>query len=366
MLGKKGEIMKFIHCADLHLESRIDSLPLAQAQVRREEIISSFERLVDYATKTGVKAIIISGDMFDTKKVTLRTKNRINHIIAKNNSVDFLYLAGNHDEQTYFFDEQQKPVNFHFFGDDWTSFRYGNVNIVGAILQPSNVDVLPEKLVLSDEDINVVVLHGQIAGYVSREKAQIISLPRYKDKNIDYMALGHIHSFSEGKLDNRGTYAYSGCLDARGFDETGEKGFVLIETEKNSLNYNFVAFSSRKFYEIKVDVTEFDDYFTLRDAVNEALKQNCDSSSLIKLVLEGERSIDFDINVDGLTKYFLNSFFYCKVIDKTSLKINEIDYQLDKTVRGEFMREVLAQNISDELKTEILTCGLRALKGEDL
>ena len=49
----------------------------------------------------------------------------------------------------------------------------------------------------------------------------------------DYLALGHIHYNVVEPLDSRGVYAYSGCLEGRGFDETGEKGFVLIEVENN-------------------------------------------------------------------------------------------------------------------------------------
>ena len=46
--------MKFIHCADLHLNSRIDTLPTEKAKIRREEILRSFEKLCEYAKVKGV------------------------------------------------------------------------------------------------------------------------------------------------------------------------------------------------------------------------------------------------------------------------------------------------------------------------
>ena len=59
----------------------------------------------------------------------------------------------------------------------------------------------------------------------------------FKDLNIDYLALGHIHSYKCHKLDKRGVYCYSGCLEGRGFDECGDKGFVLLETEEDRLEW---------------------------------------------------------------------------------------------------------------------------------
>ena len=69
--------MKFIHCADLHLDSKIDTIPAQKSKIRREEIVNSFERLCDYATENAVTAVIIAGDMFDTERVTSKTKARV-------------------------------------------------------------------------------------------------------------------------------------------------------------------------------------------------------------------------------------------------------------------------------------------------
>ena len=74
-------------------------------------------------------------------------------------------------------------------------------------------------------------MHGQESDTDAKDKAEIINLKQLKNKNIDYLALGHIHTYKQSKLDNRGTYCYSGCLEGRGFDECGEKGFVLLNIE---------------------------------------------------------------------------------------------------------------------------------------
>ena len=98
----------------------------------------------------------------------------------------------------------------------------------------------------NSNNFNIVVLHGQEANYSDKkDKAEIINLKELKNKNIDYLALGHIHKYKLEKLDNRGIYCYSGCLEGRGFDECGDKGFVLLEIEENKINTKFIKNSIR-------------------------------------------------------------------------------------------------------------------------
>ena len=84
--------MKVIHTADLHLDSKIERIPLEKSKILREEILASFERLCDYASSNGVSVVIIAGDMFDTNKVSNKTILRVLNAINKAEKVDFLYL----------------------------------------------------------------------------------------------------------------------------------------------------------------------------------------------------------------------------------------------------------------------------------
>ena len=72
--------MKIIHCADLHLDSKIDTIPTDKARVRRDEILRTFEKLCAYAVKNDVSAVIIAGDMFDTSRVSIKTRSRMSII----------------------------------------------------------------------------------------------------------------------------------------------------------------------------------------------------------------------------------------------------------------------------------------------
>ena len=100
-------------------------------------------------------------------------------------------------------------------------------------------------------------MHGQLAGYRNKDKAEIISLDDLKNKNIDYLALGHVHGFHMDKMDSRGIYCYPGCLEGRGFDECEQKGFVVLDIDDDTLktNVNFVPMGYRTCYTVLVDVT---------------------------------------------------------------------------------------------------------------
>ena len=76
--------MKFIHCADIHLDSKMETnLSSQKAKERKKEILNTFERMVAYAVENNVKGIIIAGDMFDTARITNLTKTRVLNTITK-------------------------------------------------------------------------------------------------------------------------------------------------------------------------------------------------------------------------------------------------------------------------------------------
>ena len=354
--------MKIIHCSDLHIDSVMEGFPPEKSSIRREEIIATFERLIDYANTNDINAIIIAGDMFDKSKVSQKTVKRVVRSI-ENCTCDILYVVGNHDEENVF-SSVNMPNNFKVFGKTWTHYLYGNVDICGAELS-NNADFLYGTLSLDYSKINIVVMHGQVIGYKSNDNAETISIPNLKDKNIDYLALGHIHYYSENKLDNRGTYAYSGCFEGRGFDECGQKGFVLLETTDSGITKSFVPFAKRTLECVEIDVSYEKDWLTTEKDILDGLVKEYSKDCLLKIVLNGERSTDFEIDINHFVSQLNLHFFFAKVYDKTSVKIEQ-NVINDKSIKGEFIRLVTASDLNEEDKNRIINIGLNAIKGEDL
>ena len=220
--------MKFIHTADLHLDSKMESnLNTEKAMLRRTELLDTFERMVSYAAENNVRAILIAGDLFDKLHIRKTAKKRVLEQIASNPEIDFLYLQGNHDKTDFLAELEILPENLKTFSEDeWVSYEYGDVVISGRELTKDNSKTIATNLILDQARTNIVMLHGQESNYEGPDHTEIINLSEFKNKNIDYMALGHIHSYKKERLDDRGEYCYSGCLEGRGFDECGDKGFV--------------------------------------------------------------------------------------------------------------------------------------------
>ncbi len=356
--------MKIIHTADLHLDSAMKTnLSKEKAKKRKNEILHNFEKMVNYAKENGVKVFLIAGDLFDTKTVTVKTKDIIRRSIEENPEIDFLYLKGNHDTEVLLF-EDESPANFKTFTDSWTSYEYGDAVITGAHLSGKNA--LYDSLILDKNKLNIVTLHGQEQKYVGKDKTEVINLPLLKDKYIDYLALGHIHSYKEGQIDPRGIWVYSGCPDGRGYDECGEKGFVLLNIENGKLFHEFVPFGSRAIEEVIINIENCETTSDVDRLVGKKLSE-ISSEALVKVVLTGKISVECRYDLSYIEDKYKNSFFAFKIEDdEVGIKFNLEDYMYDASLKGEFIRTVMAENYNEEDKRQIIDLGIKALSGEEL
>ena len=268
--------MKIIHCSDLHLDSKMETnLDKERARERKNEILLTFERMVQYAKENNVKIIIIAGDLFDKKAVTVKAKKTVKNAIISNPEIDFVYLKGNHDEAGFIDEDEELPSNLKTFNkNNWQTYEYGNITISGIEFGDTQNYEIYNSLFLEKNKLNIVVMHGQESETNIKDKAEIINLKELKNKNIDYLALGHIHSYKKEKLDNRGVYWYSGCLEGRGFDECGEKGFVVLNIEDKKINTEFIPFSYRTLYEVHVDFIGNKETREIEKCIEEKLKDN--------------------------------------------------------------------------------------------
>ena len=123
--------MKLIHCADIHLDSPMETnLSADKARERKLEIRSTFANMVRVAAEEGVEAILIAGDLFDGARVTKSTENYVLDLIASHPMIDFYYLSGNHDKGSALTASAQLPANLYTFGAtlDNTSYRVAVVH----------------------------------------------------------------------------------------------------------------------------------------------------------------------------------------------------------------------------------------------
>jgi DNA repair exonuclease SbcCD nuclease subunit len=359
--------MKIIHCADIHLDSRMNGLERDKARKRNMELLNGFERMVQYGAGQGVGAILISGDLFDTGRVSATTRNAVKNCIQSNAGINFYYLRGNHDNGDCLGTLEDKPANLHFFGNEWTTYteEEGRITITGMELDGDNSGASGVSLVLGAECFNIVMLHGQEYAGMSGDRADAIPLKELKNKGIDYLALGHVHAYKHEKLDARGSYCYPGCLEGRGFDEAGEHGFALldIDTASGKYTHEFVPWASRNVYVLEVDVSGCLASHEMAARLVECLeKAGCRDRDIVKAELVGELDVECEKDIDYITTVLMQHCYHGKVSDRTTLGMDERDYMLDQSLKGEFVRQVMGDDtIPDEDKPVIVRCGLQAL-----
>ena len=364
--------MRIIHCADLHLDSKMTSnLDGAKAKERKTELLGTFTRMVNYAKIHDVAAILIAGDMFDTSSISALTRNTVRETIIRNSNIDFYYLKGNHDRDSFLSSLDEIPENLKLFTNKWTSYPLnddGSVILTATELDADNSVTCFNSLVLNPEAINIVMLHGQETEGITKDKAEIVPIRELKNKNIDYLALGHIHSYKEERLDGRGVYCYPGCLEGRGFDETGEHGFVLLNIDEKAgkIERTFVPFATRRLYEEQVDVSGCLSTGDMIDKITESLSDiDATSSDMLKIVLTGEVDVEAEKDTDYILKNFCDNYYYLKVYDKTTLRVDYTEYALDASLKGEYVRMIQeAEDIPEADKPEVIKMGLMALAKE--
>lgn len=352
--------MKIIHCADIHLGSKMESkIPAQRVEERKRELRNTFLRMVQYAKEKGVSVILLSGDVFDTERPLKKDKDFFYSVVESNPEIDFLYLKGNHDSGEAY--GRSDIPNLKLFGREWSYYTYGNVVIAGLELDGSNEEIRYQSLSLNKDNLNIVMLHGQI-GVGGGENT--VQLKRLAEKNIDYLALGHYHSFTEGKLDGRGSFAYSGCLEGRGFDETGEKGFVLL-TADDRMQSQFVPFAERTIHSVQLDVTGFDSVYAVCSHVKGGYRHS--PRDMIKVELIGQAAFDTD-GIEKDAEGYLASDYYCvSVKNHTMPKIDVEALKNDFSLKGEFIRTVLSEDsLTEEEKYEVIAVGLKALKNGEV
>ncbi len=352
--------MKLLHLADLHLGSEMSArLTPAKAQARRDEICEAFFRAAKYAEQIGAQAILLAGDVFDTALPLRRDKEFFYGVIRAFPQITFFYLKGNHDSA----EEAETLPNLKTFGQTWTTYDLGEeIAISGMELFKENSSSYYADLALDPTKKNIVMLHGQIADGVGVEKIHLRSLA---GRNVDYLALGHIHSYSTGAIDGRGVYAYAGCLEPRGFDEVGAKGFVVVDTSGQRLSHTFVENCQRSVEEVTVDISGCQDFAQAFRLVESEL--SVDFADMPRIYLTGEVDMDTDGLADMMRRRLEGKYFAVSVKDQTTQLLDLEKYRGQVSLEGEFVRVVLANTtLSEYQKKQVIALGLKALSGEKL
>lgn len=354
--------MRIIHTSDIHLDSPLTThLSSDRVRERKRELVATFQRTVEHAERLDAIGYIIAGDLFDTEKVTRSSLENIIAIMERVPQINFFYLFGNHEKRMLIESGVELPKNLRLFDDEWTYYRIDDVVIAGRCTTSKDMF---KTLKLDPSRRNIVVLHGELCD--RSDDGGAIGIKEIEGLPIDYLALGHYHTYSATSIGQRCTAVYSGVPEGRGFDEVGEKGVVMLEVDKFGIRHEFIKTAKRTLRIQEVDVSRTKRGVDVEEAVSAEIR-GLDRGDLVRLLLVGERELTTTLDTGAIYDRFKDNFYYFEVKDATRVRISADDFKNDRSLKGEFIRSVIAdEGLSDAMKEKVITTGLRALLGESI
>lgn len=358
--------VKILHCADIHIGAS-ESFLGANSEARRFETLITFERIIDTALENDVKIIAIAGDLFDTDNPDSIFIEKVLQKIASVPQIKTVYCAGNHDplNTNSPFTKSQLPENLFVLGahDQCITFSDIKTRVYGRSFESS---ILKGEETFSiqvpdDDFINIMVQHGELKNDLNSSYNSIT--PKFiKTSGMDYIALGHVHKHTPiGKIDNT-HFAYCGCPEGQGFDELGEKGVYIGEISKGRADLKFISVCYRKHLIESIDITDIED---VPSHIINFLKEKYEnySENLYKIELTGSVSPDSNLNLAEIGARLSQSLYFLKLKDLTELKADLESLAKETSLKGIFVKNMLAKMESAEDKEtykKALNLGLKA------
>ena len=360
--------MRILHAADLHLDSAFAGLAEEKAALLRQESRDILRRMVDWANDHAVDVMLLSGDLFDSDRMYSQTARTLAQALARFRGRIFL-SPGNHDFYApgSGYDAVDWPENVHIFTSrrpQTVLLRSLNASVTGAAFTSAEEWEPFDGASVSggDAPIRLGVLHGEVTRGESKYRA--IPPAEIEKTNLTYLALGHVHRCAGVQRAGNTAYAYPGCLPGRGFDETGDKGFLYGEITPEKVELEFIPFAPRRYQSVTADITDRDP----ADAVRQALDPDC-GQDICRVLLTGSRRENFSLSV--LTSELSG---LCAALELTDETYPEEDVWArcgEDSLRGLFLQNLRARydGADEDEKRQLLQAarfGLAALDNRDL
>ena len=137
---------------------------------------------------------------------------------------------------------------------------------------------------------------------------------------------------------------------------------MLCQVGKGISKFKFVPTAIRRYIITHVDITDCESNEDICAAILSACPQD---DNIYKVILEGTVPENFHLSGDRLQTMLEDKYFYIKIKDNTKLEVNLELLQQEISIKGLFVKNILAQeDISEELRNEALKYGLQAFEGE--
>ncbi len=261
-----GQLMnfKFLHCADIHLDTPFTGIGSTNEELAKrlknanKNILSN---LGDIAIQNKVDFVIIAGDLFDSVEKSLESQLRCLRVFEKlmKNNIKVFLVAGNHDPLSQRLDirwpenlilfPSGKPTTHEIMVKNQRVLVHG-VSYESPQEKENKVYQFPNG---RQDSFNIGVLHCEIGGQEGSNYSPC-GIGDLLDKGYDYWALGHIH---KQKILSTSPYiVYPGSVQGKSIKEVGEKGCYLINVANGIIEHKFISTHQIIWLEQEIDIKD--------------------------------------------------------------------------------------------------------------
>lgn len=292
--------MKFIHAADIHLDSALRGLERyegAPVDEIRSATRRSFDNLIELAMDEEVNFVLLAGDLYDGDwrdyNTGLYFVERMGRL--RDAGIRAYIVTGNHDATSQITKYLRLPDNVKMFSthppervvqEDLDVAIYGQGFASRAVMENLSL-AYPQG---DPNYFNIGLLHTCLDGKPGHEPYAPCTVDGLRSKGYQYWALGHVHKREEISRDP--WIVFPGNIQGRHIRETGPKGCTLVTVD----NGEVLAVTHRDLDVLRWSLCEVNltDSETVSDAyeqVRKGLQQALDSAQgrpvAARLVLQG-------------------------------------------------------------------------------
>jgi DNA repair exonuclease SbcCD nuclease subunit len=297
--------VKFLHCADVHIDSPLRGLSSGEG-VPVEEVRgatrAAFDNLVTLAVDEGVTAVVIAGDLYDGDRDDYDTAIYLNRQFSRlgEHGIPVVLAYGNHDAASEITRRLRPPENVRVFSharpetfvlEDAGLALHGQSYRSRAVTQDLS-SAYPDRV---PGYVNLGVLHTCLDGRPGHEPYAPCRLDALYARGYEYWALGHVHTRDELRRDGA-WIVFPGNIQGRHARENGAKGASLVEYSGEQI----VGVEHRDLYTVRwtrvpVDVSEagtLDDVLaSVGDAVATATADEGARLTAVRVELRGHTRV---------------------------------------------------------------------------
>jgi len=296
-------MFKFIHAADIHLDSPLRGLSRyesAPAGSIRNACRRAFENLIDLAIEEKVAFVLLAGDLYDGDWKDYSTGIFLSQQMGclGLHDIQVLAVAGNHDAANRMTKALDSPSNMKILSSrkvETVRLDELGVAIHGCSFGTQHVDENLAAGFSSAEKgmFNIGLLHTSLDGREGHANYAPCSLDDLSSKGYQYWALGHIHK-QEFVLEDP-YVVFPGCIQGRHIRETGAKGCVLVSVEDGTVSkIDKISLDVLRWTLCDIDLTDVEDIRDVLEHVRKAIEQERASAE--------DRPLAMRIRLQGATK----------------------------------------------------------------